>query len=145
MDSLAALALATEPPTDALLNRKPYSRTEYIISPLMMKHILGHSVLQCIIIFVLVFVGEEFLVDPIGGRQLRTGDYIVAGREKSGYDREDWDNEYSVHYTYNFNVFVFLQIFNFFNCRVIDDSFNVFRGITRSRYFIPIVVIIIVL
>lgn len=41
MDTLAALALATEPPSDLLLLRKPYSRTEYIISPLMMKHILG--------------------------------------------------------------------------------------------------------
>lgn len=41
MDTLGALALATEPPTDALLKRKPYKRTEYIISPLMMKHILG--------------------------------------------------------------------------------------------------------
>lgn len=41
IDSLAALALATEPPHDDLLKRKPYKRTEYIISPLMMKHILG--------------------------------------------------------------------------------------------------------
>ena len=56
----------------------------------------------------MVFVGEKFLIDPIGERQIRTGDYIVAGREKAGYDRDDWDNEYSVHYTYNFNVFVFL-------------------------------------
>ena len=41
MDSLAALALATEPPREELLYRKPYARTEYIISPIMMKHILG--------------------------------------------------------------------------------------------------------
>lgn len=41
MDTLAALALATEPPTDALLKRKPYSKNEYIISPLMMKHVVG--------------------------------------------------------------------------------------------------------
>jgi Ca2+ transporting ATPase len=41
MDTLGALALATEPPTENLLKRKPYKRNEYIISPLMMKHILG--------------------------------------------------------------------------------------------------------
>ena len=41
MDTLAALALATEPPSEELLYRKPYARTEYIISPIMMKHILG--------------------------------------------------------------------------------------------------------
>lgn len=32
MDSLASLALATEPPTKELLNRKPHKRDDYIIS-----------------------------------------------------------------------------------------------------------------
>ncbi|KFG63918.1 calcium-translocating P-type ATPase, PMCA-type protein [Toxoplasma gondii RUB] len=32
MDSFASLALATEPPTDELLNRKPHSRHDYLIS-----------------------------------------------------------------------------------------------------------------
>ena len=32
MDTLASLALATEPPTDELLLRQPHSRNEYIIS-----------------------------------------------------------------------------------------------------------------
>ena len=41
MDTLGALALATEPPTEALLYRKPHGRKDYIVSPLMMKHILG--------------------------------------------------------------------------------------------------------
>ena len=41
MDSLASLALATEQPHDGLLNRPPYRKKEYIISPKMVKHILG--------------------------------------------------------------------------------------------------------
>ena len=32
MDTLASLALATEPPTEALLERKPHSRDEYIVT-----------------------------------------------------------------------------------------------------------------
>ena len=62
------------------------------------------------IIFVLAFTGEDFLIDPIGKRQLQPGSdmLIVAGREEAGYRREDYDDEYSVHYTYLFNVFVFL-------------------------------------
>jgi Ca2+ transporting ATPase len=32
MDTLASLALATEPPTEALLERKPHNRDDYIIS-----------------------------------------------------------------------------------------------------------------
>ncbi len=41
MDSLAALALATEPPTEELLNKPPYKKTDYIVSPVMFKHIIG--------------------------------------------------------------------------------------------------------
>ena len=41
MDTLASLALATEPPTDELLKRMPVSRSTYIITKKMFKHILG--------------------------------------------------------------------------------------------------------
>ena len=44
MDTLAALALATEPPTDALLNKKPHKRDDYIVTPIMMKHVIGQSI-----------------------------------------------------------------------------------------------------
>ena len=32
IDTLASLALATEPPTEDVLKRKPYARNEYIIT-----------------------------------------------------------------------------------------------------------------
>ena len=38
-----------------------------------------------------------------------------------------------------------MQYFNFFNCRVLDDSFNIFKRISKSTYFIIIMVIILVL
>ena len=44
MDTLASLALATEPPTMDLLNRQPHSRFDYIVSKKMMKHIIGQSI-----------------------------------------------------------------------------------------------------
>lgn len=44
MDSLGALALATELPEKSVLNRPPYSRDEYIVSGKMVKHILGQSI-----------------------------------------------------------------------------------------------------
>ena len=37
-----------------------------------------------------------------------------------------------------FNIFVFYTLFNQFNCRVIDDSFNIFVRINRSFLFIII-------
>ena len=41
MDTFASLALATEPPTLELLNRKPYNREDYIVTKKMFKHIIG--------------------------------------------------------------------------------------------------------
>ncbi|TRY56127.1 hypothetical protein DNTS_015252 [Danionella cerebrum] len=55
MDTFASLALATEPPTEALLLRKPYGRNKPLISRTMMKNILGHAVYQLTIIFTLLF------------------------------------------------------------------------------------------
>lgn len=43
MDTLASLALATEPPTPELLLKKPHGRKDYIITKKMFKHILGQS------------------------------------------------------------------------------------------------------
>jgi len=40
MDTFAALALATEPPVLALLDQKPYSRADSIITPVMWRNIL---------------------------------------------------------------------------------------------------------
>lgn len=57
MDTLASLALATEDPEDSLLERHPHSRDEYIISKTMLKHIIGQSIFQLIVMFVLVFAG----------------------------------------------------------------------------------------
>lgn len=59
MDTLASLALATEPPTESLLLRKPYGRDKPLISRTMMKNILGHGVYQLIIIFTLLFAGKS--------------------------------------------------------------------------------------
>lgn len=58
MDTFASLALATEPPTESLLKRRPYGRNKPLISRTMMKNILGHAVYQLTVIFLLVFAGE---------------------------------------------------------------------------------------
>jgi len=44
MDTFAALALATEPPSDALLLERPYSRNERIVTPVMWRNIMGQAI-----------------------------------------------------------------------------------------------------
>ena len=64
MDTFASLALATEPPTESLLMRKPYGRNKALISSTMTKNILGHGIYQLTIIFTLLFAGMYSTVPP---------------------------------------------------------------------------------
>lgn len=60
MDTLASLALATELPSDELLNRRPYGRTKPLISRLMLQNIAGHAVYQLAVIFTILFAGHTY-------------------------------------------------------------------------------------
>jgi Ca2+ transporting ATPase len=58
MDTLASLALATEPPGEDLLKRKPYSRFENLITPNMWKNIIGQGIWQIMILGTILFKGN---------------------------------------------------------------------------------------
>uniref|UniRef100_A0A8C1SJU8 Calcium-transporting ATPase n=1 Tax=Cyprinus carpio TaxID=7962 RepID=A0A8C1SJU8_CYPCA len=120
MDTFASLALATEPPTEALLLRKPYGRNNPLISLTMMKNILGHGVYQLVIIFSLLFVGEKIFD-------------IDSGRNAPLHSPP------SEHYTIIFNTFVLMQLFNEINARKIHGERNVFDGIFGNPIFCSIV------
>lgn len=59
MDTLGALALATEAPTFKLLARRPYRRQAGLISRPMMRHIGFQSLFQLILLLVLLFDGPR--------------------------------------------------------------------------------------
>merc|ERR1711988_836350 len=59
MDTLAALALATETPTPELLKRKPYGRTAFLISPAMARNIISQALFQLTVVFGILFYGEK--------------------------------------------------------------------------------------
>ncbi|KAG8436238.1 hypothetical protein GDO86_007367 [Hymenochirus boettgeri] len=120
MDTFASLALATEPPTESLLLRRPYGRNKPLISRTMMKNILGHAVYQLVLIFTLLFAGEELF-------------NIDSGRNAPLHSPP------SEHYTIIFNTFVMMQLFNEINARKIHGERNVFDGIFRNPIFCTIV------
>ncbi|XP_064414355.1 plasma membrane calcium-transporting ATPase 3b isoform X3 [Latimeria chalumnae] len=120
MDTFASLALATEPPTESLLLRRPYGRNKPLISRTMMKNILGHGVYQLVIIFTLLFAGEKFFD-------------IDSGRNAPLHSPP------SEHYTIIFNTFVMMQLFNEINARKIHGERNVFDGIFSNPIFCTIV------
>ena len=63
MDSLAALALATEQPKPSLLQRPPQNRTDHIVSRKMLKHIILMSVWMCLVLFLFIFAGEYLIIE----------------------------------------------------------------------------------
>uniref|UniRef100_A0A8C3HSB6 Calcium-transporting ATPase n=1 Tax=Chrysemys picta bellii TaxID=8478 RepID=A0A8C3HSB6_CHRPI len=120
MDTFASLALATEPPNESLLLRKPYGRNKPLISRTMMKNILGHGVYQLSIIFTLLFAGEIIFE-------------IDSGRNAPLHAPP------SEHYTIIFNTFVLMQLFNEVNARKIHGERNVFQGVFGNPIFCAIV------
>lgn len=65
MDTLAALALATEPPMDDILKRQPYHKDAAIVTQVMWRNVFGHAIYQMIVIIVIIFAWPQMgLVHP---------------------------------------------------------------------------------
>ena len=119
MDTFAALALATDAPTEKILKRKPVPKSAALITTHMWKMIWGQAVYQLVVTFILYFAGAKILGYPVN-------DPIVGAKYQAQLD------------TIVFNTFVWMQIFNEFNSRRLDNKFNIFEGAHRNWFFIGI-------
>ncbi|KAF2004596.1 calcium-translocating P-type ATPase [Amniculicola lignicola CBS 123094] len=120
MDTFAALALATDPPTADVLNRPPQGKNKSLITTTMWKQITGQNIYKLTAIFTLYFAGGSIL----------------------NYDLSDPIQQLELD-TVIFNAFVWMQIFNIFNNRRLDNKLNILEGVHRNPFFIGIVVLII--
>ncbi|XP_062006579.1 putative calcium-transporting ATPase 11, plasma membrane-type isoform X2 [Rosa rugosa] len=114
MDTLGALALATEPPNEGLMKRPPVSRGTSFITRPMWRNIIGQSIYQLAVLGVLDFRGTQLL-------------------GLTGSDATD------ILDTVIFNAFVFCQVFNEINSRDIE-KINIFRGMFDSWVFLGVMV-----
>ncbi|KAL9992561.1 putative P-type Ca(2+) transporter [Helianthus debilis subsp. tardiflorus] len=113
MDTLGALALATEPPNDELMKRAPVGRKGNFISNVMWRNIFGQAVYQFGVIWLLQANGKSFF----------------------GLDGDDSD---LILNTLIFNSFVFCQLFNEVNSREMEKE-NVLDGIWKNKVFISVI------
>ena len=120
MDTFAALALATDAPTEKILDRNPSPKRAPLITTNMWKMIIGQAIYQLAVTFVLYFAGATIL----------------------GYDTSDSVLQTELN-TMVFNTFVWMQIFNEFNNRRLDNNFNIFEGVHRNGYFIAINIVMV--
>lgn len=99
MDTLGALALATEPPHESLMQRPPVARTESFITLTMWRNIIGQSIYQLAILLVLNFVGMQLL-------------------GLTGSDAK------AVNNTFIFNTFVFCQVTHRINSQYLHKTYE---------------------
>ncbi|PON79959.1 P-type ATPase [Parasponia andersonii] len=114
MDTLGALALATEEPSKELMENPPVDRSEPLITNIMWRNLIAQAVYQIVILLCLQFKGKAM--------------FGVNGKVKD---------------TLVFNIFVLCQVFNEFNSRSLKKR-NVFKGIEKNNLFFGIVGITIV-
>lgn len=151
MDTFGALALATEKPTEALLERQPAKRSDSIINAPMWRNILGIGFYQvCVMLFILFFGAQVWgLETPTGTPFYATEQWKLDWAAKGGslvfpaYLLPDGAaTDLVLHYTMGFQAFVFMQIFNQINARKLGEhEYNVFEGITINKLFLVITAI----
>ncbi|KAA8537012.1 hypothetical protein F0562_029490 [Nyssa sinensis] len=115
MDTLGALALATEQPTNDLMTKPPVGRTEPLITKVMWRNLIAQALYQVTVLLILQFKGSS----------------IFGVNEK-------------VKDTLIFNSLVLCQVFNEFNARKLEKK-NIFKGILKNKLFLGIVGMTIVL
>ncbi|KAG8091616.1 hypothetical protein GUJ93_ZPchr0012g20991 [Zizania palustris] len=115
MDTMGALALATDTPTKGLMQRPPIGRTAPLISNAMWRNLLAQATYQVAVLLSIQYRGR---------------DVFGTGEKSNG--------------TMIFNAFVLCQVFNEFNAREIERR-NVFSGVLRNRMFLGIIAVTVAL
>lgn len=135
MDTFAALALASLPPSEKVMKDKPRKTTDFIISKAMWKSILGVGVF--FVILLLGFVQYFKHSDITSLNDFSWNEYFVnylnfsIGNGLSPY-------ELSLFFT----IFVLLQFWNMFNAKAFMTSKSAFSNLKNSKGFLAIAVVI---
>jgi len=113
MDTMAALALATDPPSRELLTRPPYGKDDQLITRRMWLNIIGQALFQLVANLIVLYLGPQLF----------------------GVTRDSVE-----HRTLIFNIFVMCQIFNEINSRKLNQEFNIFSGLWKNHTCMGILV-----
>ncbi len=132
MDTFAALALASLPPTPEVMNRPPRRTDAFIITRAMAWRIIGLG-----IGFTLLLWGflQYLRVDTDG--IMSVGEFFSSLGQASSNLLTPED------LTIFFSVFVFMQIWNLFNARAFESGHSAFHDKRNSKVFFGVMAIII--
>jgi Ca2+-transporting ATPase len=128
MDTFAAMALASLPPSKSVMNEKPRKRTDFIINRSMGVNIVVTGLLFTSLLIFLLLVFKQLKVDSI----VDVFYPVLDGAGISEY-------ELSLFFT----IFVMLQFWNMFNAMAFGTKQSIFKQ-KNSKGFITIALLIII-
>lgn len=131
MDTFAAMALASLPPTESVMNDRPRSRTAFIITPAMSKRIVGTGLLFTAMLLALIFIFQNFDIT-------RLTDFMALNQHLNSDGRLS-PTELSIIFT----TFVMLQFWNMFNARAFLSGRSAFH-LKGCRGFLLIALLIVI-
>ena len=125
MDTFAAMALASLPPSEQVMNEHPRDRSRFIISRPMKQFILGVGLTFTVVLMVFFIIFENTPGDSVGS---------VSETAIKGFSLR----EHSLFFT----IFVMLQFWNLFNAKSFLTGKSAFHQLGESKEFLFIVMLI---
>lgn len=138
IDTFAALALASLPPSKEVMNEKPRATNANIISKPMAKSIFGVGGLFVVLLYGLIQYFKHIEVTSLSHFSFQ--DYLSNFFNFTSVEGRLSEYELSLF----FSVFVMLQFWNMFNAKAYHTSKTAFINLRKSINFLVIALVIIV-
>lgn len=134
MDTFAALALASLPPSERVMKNKPRSTSEHIITPPMTRQILGVGIFFVLLFFGLIQYFKHVEINSLTQFSL-TGFITHFFDFRAGH---------LSHYELSlfFTIFVLLQFWNMFNAKAFLSGRTAFAALGKSKGFLGVGLVI---
>jgi magnesium-transporting ATPase (P-type) len=134
MDTLAALALATEPPHPTELKQGKIKKSDRVFLPEMWRAIFSQVIYQQLVMIILLYGGPAMF--GIKYDLINTDFYVTSNNPLL----EGTPTNKLVHYTFLFNTFMMMNLFNELNCRKLGvQEYNIFERFFNNKLFLLII------
>jgi Ca2+-transporting ATPase len=136
MDTFAALALASLPPNEKVMQDKPRKTTDHIITQPMAKSILSVGLLFVVLLFGLVQYFKHADITSLT-------QFNLANFCRSYFDFSPGNGLSAYELSLFFTIFVMLQFWNMFNAKAFMTGKSALASLAQSKGFLLVALVII--
>jgi Ca2+-transporting ATPase len=135
MDTFAALALASLPPNEKVMNEQPRKTTDHIVSRAMAKNILGVGIFFVILLFGLVQYFKHADITALS-------DFSITEFAANFFNFKAGNGLSAYELSLFFTIFVMLQFWNMFNAKAFMSGKSTFAVLNKCKGFLAIALVI---